>query len=106
MYIFHVLIIYYYFFLLIFKKDNNENIQPPKCPFCSQPATELTVNKDNANKGRKFYKCSSCDYFKWKDEYINEMNSSGINNVINNKSKKKKKKILIKKKKIKKKKKY
>jgi DNA topoisomerase-3 len=62
--------------------SSNSNVDTPNCPNCSQPLLELTVTKDNENKGRKFFKCRECDYFKWKDEYLNEKNSSGISNIF------------------------
>jgi len=63
---------------------NNDDDNPPNCPQCGQPTTELTVTKNNGNKGRKFYKCKNCDYFKWKDEFSkeNKSSSSGINKII------------------------
>ncbi|KAJ3645178.1 hypothetical protein Zmor_022858 [Zophobas morio] len=37
---------------------------------CNQEAIQLTVRKDGANKGRKFYKCKNqtCDFFLWASE--------------------------------------
>lgn len=45
--------------------------RPPDCR-CVPPlaAMLLTVKKDGANCGRKFYKCQKCGFFEWCDEVI------------------------------------
>jgi DNA topoisomerase-3 len=57
----------------------------------------LTVQKAGPNQGRKFYKCSTCNFFEWEDaaadggggssnnDFSNQ--NSGFNNNNNNKSK-------------------
>ncbi|XP_045448692.1 DNA topoisomerase 3-alpha [Melitaea cinxia] len=32
---------------------------------CNKPASLFTVRKQNENQGKKFYKCSDCDFFLW-----------------------------------------
>ncbi|OWR45303.1 prokaryotic DNA topoisomerase [Danaus plexippus plexippus] len=32
---------------------------------CNRPAATLTCQKSNENRGRKFYKCQECNFFKW-----------------------------------------
>lgn len=39
-----------------------------KCSKCGKPAKLLTVTKTGLTKGRKFYKCPECNFFKWADE--------------------------------------
>lgn len=37
---------------------------PPNCN-CGNPASWRTVQKEGANKGRNFWGCQSCNFFKW-----------------------------------------
>ncbi|XP_013142940.1 PREDICTED: DNA topoisomerase 3-alpha [Papilio polytes] len=49
---------------------------------CNKPAIQLTVRKQNANFGKKFYKCAAmresggCDFFLWAPESENTVQSS------------------------------
>lgn len=53
------------------RNDNSMTLPDDVMCSCNQNAVLLTVRKDGANKGRKFYKCAvgvqngGCDFFLW-----------------------------------------
>lgn len=53
-------------------RDTSSGDGPARQCGCGEDAIILTVQKENENKGRKFWKCqrkeAPCDYFEWDDK--------------------------------------
>ncbi|PPQ82932.1 hypothetical protein CVT26_005039 [Gymnopilus dilepis] len=54
-------------------RDTSSSDGPKRMCKCSEEAVQLTVQKEGANKGRKFWKCKkgdngSCGFFEWDDQ--------------------------------------